>query len=160
MQIKKEISQQLLLLLKSEIQHANKMLDILQQENIALRENDLSAFEAILTAKHQQADLLDEFEKKIGAINNIPESMKNLANCISFIEQGSEPHITETWIELQEVLRLCQTQNMINSQVVEASKIHIQESLNILHGGQGVVSTYEASGKTGPNSSSGSLAIA
>jgi flagellar biosynthesis/type III secretory pathway chaperone len=159
MHISQDISQQLVLLLKNEIKHANEMLRILQQENTALRKNDISAFEETLTAKHKQAELLDEFEQKFDRIENIPDTLKPLSNCVAFIERDKNHLLYKTWEELQDTLRQCQTQNIINNRIMEASKLLLQESLNILHGGNGSTSTYQSSGKTETNSSGSSLAF-
>jgi flagellar biosynthesis/type III secretory pathway chaperone len=159
MQISQDISQQLLLLLKNEIKHAGEMLNILQQENTALRKNDIIAFEEVLEAKHKQAELLDEFERKIDRIGNMPDALKPLSNCVAFIERNKNNILYKTWEELQDTLRQCQTQNIINNRIMESSKLLLQESLNILHGGNGATPTYKSSGKTETNSSGGSLAF-
>lgn len=160
MKINQDTAKQLFLLLKQELGHAATMLKLLQQEYEALRSNSLEDFDKILFAKQEQAALLDKFEDKVSQIKGLPDELKKPPALIAYFEQGGSQALAKAWSELQNTLRQCQTQNIVNNQVIEASRVYLQDSLSILRGGVVSKPTYKASGKTDNNSSGNTLAYA
>lgn len=147
-------------LLDEHITETRRMLDILHREQKALTSNDLASFEKSLELKQRQAATLDSLEKRtldLGGINAAPLSMKNL---VRLIEQSGISPLQSRWNTLQDLLRQCRQQNMVNHRIVEASRTHIRQSLDILHGKVSTPGTYVATGKTQIDASGHFLAVA
>jgi flagellar biosynthesis/type III secretory pathway chaperone len=141
---------------------ARQMLAILQQEMTALASNDLAAYDRILEQKQQQANRLESFEQGLSVLEGAIGSPATLANFIQFVQHPANSPLRPHWQKLQDTLRECQQQNLLNSRIAEASRINTQQALDILRGGTGSANpgVYESSGKTRFNTSGNSLAVA
>lgn len=147
-------------LLDEQTNEARRMLDILQREEKALTSNDLTAFEKTLEQKQQQAANMESLEQRlleVGSLNGAPLTLKNF---VRFIEQSRLSPLQSRWAALQDILRQCQRQNVVNNRIVEASRTHIRQSLDILHGKVSTPDIYVASGKTQNDTTGRSLAVA
>lgn len=160
MNLTQDTAKQIFALLKQEGSHAANMLKLLKQEYQALRDNDFDGLDKIISAKQEQAALLDGFESKLTRVHLLPDEFKKLPALISFIEEGRIQALGKAWAELQNTLRLCQDQNIANNQLIEASRTYLQESLSILRGSQFAKPTYQASGKSASASTGQTLAYA
>jgi len=147
-------------LLDEHIVEAHRMLDILQREQKALVSNDLALFETALEQKQQQAGNIDSLERRLQALGNLNGAPCTLKNFVRFIEQSGLAPLQSRWTNLQDILRQCQRQNLANNRIVEASRTHIRQSLDILHGKISTPETYVSSGRTRIDSTGRFLAVA
>lgn len=146
--------------LDGQITEAHRMLDILKREQEALTRNDLAAFERALEQKQQQAGNIDSLEQQLRSPGNIDGVSLTVKQFVSFIEQSGLAPLQSRWKNLQDLLRQCRQQNAVNQRIVEASRIHIRQSLDILQGKTSTPETYVASGKTRIDPTGRFLAVA
>jgi flagellar biosynthesis/type III secretory pathway chaperone len=147
-------------LLDEHIVEARRMLDILQREQKALASSDLASFERALEQKQQQAGNIDSIERRLQALGNINGAPFTLKSFVRFVEQSGLAPLQSRWTNLQDVLRQCQRQNLVNHRIVEASRENIRQSLDILHGKTSSPETYVASGRTRIDAAGRFLAVA
>ena len=147
-------------LLDGQVSGARRMLDILQREEKALTSNDLASFEMTLEQKQQAAANIESLEQRLLELGSLDGTPLTLKNFVRFIEQSRLPPLQSRWATLQDILRQCQRQNVVNNRVVEASRTHIRQSLDILHGKVSTPEIYVASGKTQNDATGRSLAVA
>jgi flagellar biosynthesis/type III secretory pathway chaperone len=157
-------SNEIAILLGKQRDAMKNMLEILEQEYQALKKNDINLFDTILEKKHLQTRELETLESQLTPLLSLMGGKidrQQLENYIQNIDNEHAKHAAQTvWEELLGVLKRCNEQNKINHKIIESSRIHIRQALDILRGETGIPRLYSASGKEKTDAHGGSIAIA
>jgi len=146
-----------------------EMLAILKKEEQALRERDIETFENAVEQKQQQLQKLEELEKHI-----LPFAGEKVAgdagqgsaaeHMATFIDSMPESSIREKvrtqWTRFQALTRQCNEQNEINNRVLIASRVSLQQALDILRGESSTPNLYGASGRSSESGQRQTIGVA
>ncbi len=148
-------------ILTEQFTQLNGMLAILKKEERALKERDIEAFEDAVQQKQLQVQRLEKLEKCIapfsgnptGAGNSLGKSSDSAAAKMdayisSLPTSDIKNKITAQWKNFQALVRQCDQQNEINNRVMLASRVSLQQALDILRGESSTPNLYESSGKS------------
>jgi len=139
-------------LFEQEITLSSSLLDIMKNEQSALTENNLFAFE---NAVKEKIKLIIEIETTetnlVNTLNSHGFSIdKNDINTlVSHCNRQDKENISELMSKLSELASQCQNQNSINSKIIDSSNNNIQKIISILRG-QSIDNgdLYDLSGKS------------
>ena len=69
---------------------------------------------------------------------------------LSSLAEDYSSVVEQTWLELQELLRACQDQNLTNGQILENSRRNTEKALSLLvgKGEEGDIDLYDEKGST------------
>jgi flagellar biosynthesis/type III secretory pathway chaperone len=145
-------------ILESEIEQAQRLLDLLRAENSLLQKGSPQALQELLVEKTQQLKLV---ESAVAAHNRFLEQQG-----MSVDRQGTENLIRQSgdgetldriWQRFSKLLEDCHKQNEINGGAIKLNQRHVTQAIDILRGLGQRDKTYGPSGETKPNSTSKSL---
>ena len=140
------------------------MVKILEEEQSALQHSNLQVFETVIQKKHLQTRKLKELESEMASLRHILSRPVSKASIELFIHQTTDKSVKtqleSLWKQLKQALKLCQQQNTINNRIIEASRVSMQQAIDIIRGGNSSPNTYRASGKKDGYSQNHSLAVA
>lgn len=140
------------------------MLQALQQEHQALAQNDLPAFESALQKKQAHARALEKLEDFLAPLAQIIGGEVSKTALNKFISGLNEAKLREAlqarWDQFSKTLHACHEQNRLNHRIVEASRVQLQQALDILRGSSQTPQLYGASGKQAESKHSQPLAVA
>lgn len=140
------------------------MLYILQQEYAALENNDRKAFDKAVGDKQLQVHALENLDLELKPVLDMTGGSYEKGSIDRLINTLDNTPIKEqlatTWEQLIDALNQCQEQNKINQRIIDASRINIQQTLDILLGENSMPKLYSPSGKQSTASSGHSIAVA
>lgn len=151
MQLSPEQQQHLSRLLQAELESGQQLLDVLEQENEALRGRDPDLITQISETKLEQ---LKAFEAQLSQRYRFLEGLglglgPDKAALDALLQPlGKSNPLTAQWQQLQKLADQLQVQNEINGGIVILSQRQVTMALDLLTGQSGSTSTYERSGKT------------
>jgi flagella synthesis protein FlgN len=157
-------AQQVIDFLERQIPQLSGMLQALQEEHQALASNDLPAFEIALQKKQAHAHALEKLEDYLTPLSQIIGGDVSRSGLDKFINALSDAAVRDQvqtrWDQFSKMLGECHEQNQLNHRVIEASRIQLQQALDILRGESGAPQLYGASGKQAENKQRQSIAVA
>lgn len=130
-------------LLKTELELAQALKQLLLQEKEVLGERDLPALQKITETKLQLVNSLENQARQRTAM--VAANPDREAAWEMLLETGG-PELQNSWRQLKEELKLCQEVNRINELVVNRSRKATEHVLNILRGGPAQQNLYGKQG--------------
>jgi len=134
--------------LQAEISSARRMLEILKEEQQALKNQDLPAMEKATQAKlahHESWESLDARRNELLLAAGFTADRDGLAACIAWCDEGEG--LDDLWQLLASLLESCRRLNRANGMTIEVCHRQVGEALAILHGRPGgAPSVYDSSG--------------
>jgi flagellar biosynthesis/type III secretory pathway chaperone len=151
-------------MLEQHFAQLDQMHKILETEYQALKNNDLAAFESIQQNKQLQIKKLEDSEPQllafVGTLGD-GNGKQRLEIIIGYVNDPAiQKPLYSLWKRFQTSLKACHELNRTNNRILEASRINLQQALDILHGNISVPGLYQASGKKAGDPHGQSLAIA
>lgn len=148
--------ERLLQLLSAELQSAESLLDLLQQEHQLLISGEAEAIRAISVKKHTQIQLLseqlltrDRFLKTL----QLPNGKEGIELLIQ--QSGGSSPLARVWEQVQKLAAELHDRNEINGGIVALAQRHVRQALNLLTCHSEQNSTYGRAGQQanrGPHS--------
>ncbi|MEB0207480.1 flagellar protein FlgN [Pseudomonas sp. CCC3.1] len=138
----------LLQLINDDLAPAEQLLELLQDESIALKGREMQVLENILARKHSLIILLEQHGRKrseILASLGLPTNRSGLESLASHSTVG-EQLLSQSEV-LNQLLAQCQEANLQNGQAIQTQQAITANQLRILHGGE-TPSLYDARGTT------------
>lgn len=138
----------LLPLLETQQQDAVRMQQVMEQEFQALKSNDLTMFDQAMDAKNQQLRHLEQQEQQLmPMLEQIIGAPGNKIRLEAYIAQSGNTQLLASWQTLHDTLKACHEQNQVNQRILEASRVQIQQTLDLLRGINSTPDTYQDSGQ-------------
>ena len=148
--------------LREELAGARRMLEILEEEQRALKGQELPAMEAAAQAKlarHGEWEALAARRKGLLRMAGFTADRDGLAACIAWCDQAGK--LDGLWQELAALLDTCRRLNRSNGLAVELCRKQVSDALAILHGRSvAAPPLYDASGTATPGGEGRSLGSA
>jgi flagellar biosynthesis/type III secretory pathway chaperone len=148
------LEQRLLDILKQEAGCAGELLDVLRGEQEALGNHDPEALEVVVAEKQALIGRLEALQTDRLALmeqGNYSRDSEGMAALVAAAPEKLAGDLTDVWQAFEEKLDLCQDQNQVNGQVLDATMRHTREALSLLLGGGMETELYNRDGaKTGP----------
>ncbi len=148
--------------LREELAGARHMLKILEEEQRALKRQDLPAMEAAAQAKlarHGEWEALAARREGLLRTAGFAEDRDGLAACIAWCDEAGK--LDGLWQQLAALLDSCRRLNRSNGLAVELCQRQVSDALAILHGGPAASTpVYDASGTATPRGEGRSLGSA
>ncbi|KAA0944687.1 MULTISPECIES: flagellar protein FlgN [unclassified Pseudomonas] len=138
----------LLQLIIEDLAPAQHLLELLQEESIALHGRDMRLLEDILARKQSLIILLEQHGKKRSQILvslGLPADHDGLEQLASHSSVGDQLRAQSQ--ELNQLLITCQEANTLNGQSIQLQQATTANQLRILHGGE-PPTLYNAKGST------------
>ncbi len=148
--------------LREELAGARRMLEILEEEQRALKQQDLPAMEAAAQAKlahHGEWEAMAARRNGLLRMAGFTADRDGLTACIAWCDQAGK--LDGLWQELAALLDTCRRLNRSNGLAVELCQKQVGDALAILHGGPPAgTPVYDASGTAAPRGEGRSLGSA
>ncbi|NOX76237.1 MAG: flagellar protein FlgN [Gammaproteobacteria bacterium] len=135
-------------ILAEQFTQLNGMLAILKKEERALKDRDIETFEDAVQQKQRQVQRLEKLEKYIVSFSGNSAAAKMDAYVFDLPASDIKNKITVQWENFQSLVRQCDQQNKVNNKVMLASRVSLQQAMDILRGEASTPNLYEASGKS------------
>lgn len=134
-------------------QQLTRLYRVLENEHLALRDNDLSVLEAASNEKHQLSAHIDTLEKHRSQLivqAGFTADATGMAALVGTLEQqyGPVPQLVQRWQALQRLIRKCDRQNRINGLLLERSRHRVAAIVALLQGGGQDNEIYDPHGAT------------
>ena len=143
---------QLSQLLTQEINLADNLLNLMQQEKNAI---EVGLLEKLQTITSKKAESLDQIEviarKRAQLLLALSSEASTAARMNQFIAQQPSPALetlTSLVAKLEQSLEKCRHQNSVNGMVISMSQRNVQRNLNIIKGVDHESMTYTQNGQT------------
>lgn len=136
-------------LMQQEIDCAERIGKVLNEERQALGGRDPEALERVTVAKQT---LLKEMEQRVAAhegflsARRLPPGKAGTEQFLADLPQDSE--LPALWQRLQESAAQCRDENRVNGSIVALSRVRVQRALELLHGKPDNAKTYGREGET------------
>lgn len=143
--------QRILELLLTDISTATQLLDILEQEFVALSDRKLDTLQALLAKKQPALRQLEQHSSARSQHlkqNNLTANQEGLIQLAKHSPVGAQ--LLENSAQLNSLLEQCQEANLRNGRLIRSNQISINSMLNIVRGAD-APNLYD---KTGSASSS------
>lgn len=133
------------------IRSAQQLLSFLEQENTALKNNDLDTFLELAQQKKSTINILEHIDRRRAAVLQAAGMDDNEKSMADFLLQHQETHVdlTGQWQNFLDILKSCQRLNETNGRMIHARQQQLQQALEILHGQlNGGELAYDQQGRT------------
>lgn len=117
-----------------EITGLRQLAELLQQEFEALSATN---GEAVATLTQEKLTLLMQLEAVAQRKSQLLESLGytlGSAGLTEFLDAAASPELSSRWSEIENELRACRKQNLVNGQLLETTRRQTQQLLSILVG--------------------------
>jgi flagellar biosynthesis protein FlgN len=145
-------------ILNDEIEQAQRLLDLLEQEYQLLLSSPSTALETLLSEKER---LLQSVEQSVAAHHRFLQAQglsPDRLGTESYLSASHDDHgLEERWNRYIELVEACRKQNEINGGAVELNQRQVNQALSILLGISDGNKTYGRSGQSRPTNTSNSL---
>ncbi len=133
------------------MESARKLLSFLEQENTALRNNDLDGFLDLAQRKKAEIAVLEGIEQRRAALLHSIGLAGDERGMADFLIRHDNEHtdMRGHWQKFLGLLKACQRLNDTNGRMIHARQQQLQQALEILRGqlGSGELA-YDQQGKT------------
>lgn len=134
-------------LLANQRANVTALLELLNQERSALRQNDTAELEVLAAEKETQIGNIDANDQRRVTLLKAAGYENNQAGMQQLIARlGNEPVLLDTWNGLLDDLTECKKLNEINGGSIELVKRHLQRAISIVNGQSQSPSLYNDSG--------------
>jgi flagellar biosynthesis/type III secretory pathway chaperone len=145
-------------ILNLEIEQAQRLLGLLEQEYQLLQTAPAKPLENLLSEKRQQLKIVEESVAEHHRFLRRQDLSCDRAGTLAFIEADTgNPLLAETWQRFESLLAACQKQNQINGGAVTLNQRQTKQMLDILLGISTSNKTYSRSGESRSVNGSNSL---
>ena len=135
-------------LLKLDLQHSSRLLELLQQERSTLQQRDSNALAALVEEKDQLIAKLDQSAKlRTQWLQQLGYEL-NSKSWKALIDQQNSPVIQTLWQKLESTIKECRDNNEINGRLISRSQQTLTKLLNILRGKRASTQLYGRDGNT------------
>ena len=138
--------QRTLELLLNDINTAQQLVDLLEQEFVALGERDLNQLQALLAQKQPALHMLEQNRSersKLLLSGNLSTDLAGLQTLASTSALGEK--ILASSSQLNELLEQCQAANLRNGRLIRSNQTSVNSMLNIIRGSN-TPSLYDKTG--------------
>ncbi len=114
---------------------SQRLLEVLQDEDLALRRTDADRIDQITAAKQALVREMESYQAaqdRFLATHKIPPGPRGMEDYLQTLP-GDAPE-RATWRSLQTLIDQCRNRNRINGGLVALSRQHVQQALEILKG--------------------------
>jgi len=144
--------QQLSELMQRELDTVAQLQQLLEQELTLLRQRDATALQQIAAEKGALVEQLEGYGRDRAALLGGAGYSADRAGLQAFISGAGSVTVplSTMWEHLRQALKRCQTQNLVNGQVLEGSRRGAEQVLAILRGSAigARTATYTRQGQT------------
>ena len=151
-------------LITKQIEAAKQLHAILVQENAALQAREAEEMQSLSAKKAQLTEQLEQLsgqQSEILSSKGLPLSREGLSRYARQLSPGLAAAFQGRLQTLTDALEACKKQNLINGQMIAASRQSVEVALSILRGQNGPRGlTYGPGGETLANNGGNSLAKA
>ncbi len=145
-------------ILKLEIEQAQRLLDLLEQEYQLLQTAPGKPLEELLNEKREQLKIVETCVAEHHRFLQGLGLKSDRAGTLAFIEAGADNQLlNETWQQFETLLQACQKQNQINGGAVTLNQRQTKQMIDILFGINAGNKTYGRSGESRSINGSNSL---
>lgn len=120
--------------LQQELNAADALLSLLQQEATALSERDLPRLAEIIEAKSQQLTLLDQASAIRQQILEEQKVPKSELQWRQLLDKCRDPRLVADWYRLEGLIKACKKENQINGKLLSRSQRTLDRLNQILRG--------------------------
>jgi len=153
-----EVQSALIRILNLEIEQAQRLLDLLEQEYQLLLTSPGKSLEALLQEKRRQLKSVEESVAQHHRFLHQQGLSPDRTGTLAFMETATDnPQLLETWKRFESLLQTCQKQNQINGGAVTLNQRQTKQMLEILLGIGSGNKTYSRSGESRSVNSPNSL---
>jgi flagellar biosynthesis/type III secretory pathway chaperone len=146
---RKTCRQQLFTLLNETLAHTQVLRRQLEDEAAALTANDVGNLESAVAAKNASVHELEQREQQRQRLLETAGFSGNRYGTNACIEWCDEDdNVARLWQQLLDDVQTCQRQNRVNGTLVQFSRRHVQQLLDILRGQLQSGRLYDPSGDT------------
>ncbi len=140
---------------------SQRLLEVLQEEDLALRGAEADDIDRVTAAKqslilemesHQQAQ--DNFL----AAHSLPPGPESMERYLKTLPDDATERTA--WVDLQALVSQCRIRNEINGSILALSRNHVRQALEILKGGPETGTIYDRNGEALPATRTNPLAKA
>lgn len=127
--------QRLLDLLEEDINTAQQLLALLEQEFTALSERNLDTLQALLAQKQSALQLLNQHSAQRGQLlsdNNLPADQQGLLKLAA--NSTLQAQLTNSSQHLNELIEQCQQANLRNGRLIRSNQVSVNSMLDIIRG--------------------------
>jgi flagellar biosynthesis/type III secretory pathway chaperone len=121
-------------LLEAERARAARMLEVLGLEREALARRDFPAIEQAAAEKERLIAALESLAERQNAVLRSAGVVVTAGRLGEALERAGMPDLVPLWDDLQDLLRRCRQQNLVNGGVIEMSRRFAREVLATLRG--------------------------
>lgn len=137
--------------LNQEIEAAQALIQILQEEQNQLLQTSVDALEALVTQKAALVSQLTQYTKSRHESLTQSGFEPNLAGMNAWIENSKEQaesiKIEESWRELVSLTHTAKELNRLNGMLISSHMVRNQQALSILHGNKPNAGMYGPDGQ-------------
>lgn len=148
-------------LFEQEIEHADRLIELLDEEYAALAGNDLARLEQCVAEKRHRVDQLEaQGQRRAAAMREagFTTDRDGIESCIRRYDPDGRGGLINIWKNLHTSLGRCRTQNEVNGRMVETSRRYVQAALATLQRQSLPNELYGRDGSTTPDGQSHTLA--
>ncbi len=138
-----------------------RLLDVLQEEDLALRSAEADDIDRITAAKQAlilEIESLQQAQDNFLAANNLPSGPQSVERYIKTLPADAPERVA--WSDLQALVSQCRIRNEINGSILALSRNHVRQALEILKGSPETGTIYDRNGEALPASGTNPLAKA
>ena len=134
-------------LLGDSVYQALGLLETLDDERIALAEQDVGTLLTILEQKEEcirELRKLDERRSDLCAAAGFPAGPEQMDKMLGWCDENDV--VANTWQHLMEIATECNSRNLTNGSIIRGRKQQIDAGLAVVRGGASNVDTYSRNG--------------
>lgn len=127
--------QHILELLSADIETAQQLLSLLEQEFAALSERDLNALQVLLVKKQPALRILEQHTAERGQLllqNNTTADLQGLQEFAA--RSPLQPQLLDSSSQLNTLIEQCQAANLRNGRLIRSNQTSVNSMLNIIRG--------------------------
>lgn len=130
-------------------QYLLQLSGILEREQTALTQDDLTDLEALARDKEKLSEKIDELEHQRYSLYqhlNINADFNSVQTYLNGISAKLLPRLSRQWDQINELGSQCASQNQVNGILLAHRQRHTQQALSILRGSDGDEELYSSNG--------------
>lgn len=147
-------------LLRAELARARRLREVLTLERDALGRRDFPAIEQAAAEKERLIAALESLAERQGTLLRTGGILGGNASLRENLQKTDMVELVPLWDELQDLLRRCRQQNLVNGGVIEMSRRFAREVLATLRGTVPGSEVYDRCGERHPTEGGEPLATA
>lgn len=130
----------------SDIDACHTLLDLLDQEQEALKARDADLLEQVVKNKMPALSHLEESAKRRASWANITQEKQSSGKWEDFVNSFNQQQLKEHWQELKRLTQQCQQKNEINGKILSRQQQIYGRLVGLLRGQTSAPNLYNAAG--------------